>query len=257
MLDSSRGGGIALFEVVEHHAAGRELGHHAPDGAPHHAYPALGDSAVVALVSTTFGLAAIIRRLLGDPFQEQYTSLVHDLGFPIALTIVFVPLWLFHRRVVEAEAARETELARAAAIRRAYTYGVAAFGLAMSAIGAAGTIGVFGSQLMGMNTHPNGETATYLALVLVGLPAWGFHWWQAQRRLDPAERTLQISVPSASGAMLTNAAAKYGGARSGPKLTFARPSPLKVNDSPPPPVSICAPPVASRVASAELCALNA
>ena len=151
-------------------------------------YLIVGVSAVVALVSTTFGLAAIIRRLLGDPFQEQYTSLVHDLGFPIALTIVFVPLWLFHRRVVEAEAARETELARAAAIRRAYTYGVAAFGLAMSAIGAAGTIGVFGSQLMGMNTHPNGETATYLALVLVGLPAWGFHWWQAQRGLDPAER---------------------------------------------------------------------
>jgi hypothetical protein len=151
-------------------------------------YLIVGVSAVVALVSTTFGIAAIIRRLLGDPFQEQYTSLVHDLGFPIALTIIFAPLWLFHRRVVEAEAARETELARAAAIRRAYTYGVAAFGLAMAAIGAAGTIGVFGSQLLGMNTHPNGETATYLALVLVGLPAWGFHWWQAQRRIDEAER---------------------------------------------------------------------
>src|SRR2546428_2284269 len=58
----------------------------------------------------------------------------------------------------------------------------------MTAIGAAGTVGVLGSQLLGMNTHPNGETATYLALVLVGLPAWGFHWWQAQRRGDEAER---------------------------------------------------------------------
>jgi uncharacterized protein DUF5671 len=151
-------------------------------------YLIVGLSAIVALVSTTFGTAAVIRRLLGDPFQEQFTSLVHDLGFPISFTIIFAPLWLFHRRVVEAEAARETELGRAAAIRRLYTYVVAAFGLAMAAIGAAGTVGVFGSQLMGMNTHQNGETATYLSLVLVGLPAWGFHWWKAQRRLDEAER---------------------------------------------------------------------
>jgi len=151
-------------------------------------YLIVGLSAIVALISTTFGLAAVIRRLLGDPFQEQFTSLVHDLGFPIAFTLIFAPLWLIHRRVVEAEAARETELSRAAVIRRTYTYAVAAIGLAMAAIGAAGTIGVFGSQLMGMNTHPNGETATYLSLVLVGLPAWGFHWWQAQRRIDEAER---------------------------------------------------------------------
>ena len=151
-------------------------------------YFIVGLSAIVVLVSVTFGTAAIIRRLLGDPFQEQYTSLVHDLGFPISFTIIFAPLWLFHRRVVEAEAARETELARAGAIRRSYTYVVAVFGLAMTAIGAAGTVGVLGSQLLGMNTHANGETATYLALVLVGLPAWGFHWWQAQRRLDEAER---------------------------------------------------------------------
>ncbi|MDQ2913070.1 MAG: DUF5671 domain-containing protein, partial [Chloroflexota bacterium] len=151
-------------------------------------YLIVGLSAIVVLVSTTFGAAAIIRRLLGDPFQEQFTSLVHDIGFPIAFTVVFAPLWLFHRRVVEAEAARETELGRAAAIRRSYTYVVAAFGLAMAAIGAAGTVGVFGSQLMGMNTHPNGEIATYLSLVIVGLPAWAFHWWQARRRLDEAER---------------------------------------------------------------------
>jgi hypothetical protein len=151
-------------------------------------YLIVGLSAIVVLVSATFGSSAVIRRLLGDPFQEQFTSLVHDLGFPISFTIIFAPLWLFHRRVVEAEAARETELVRAAAIRRSYTYIVAAFGLAMAAIGAAGTVGVFGSQLMGMNTHPNGEAATYLSLVLIGLPAWGFHWWLAQRRLDEAER---------------------------------------------------------------------
>jgi hypothetical protein len=151
-------------------------------------YLIVGLSAIVVLVSATFGSAEIIRRLLGDPFQEQFTSLVHSIGVWVSGIVIFAPLWLFHRRVVEAEAARETELARAAAIRRLYTYVVAAFGLAMAAIGAAGMVGVFGSQLMGMNTHQNGETATYLSLVLVGLPAWGFHWLQAQRRLDESER---------------------------------------------------------------------
>jgi uncharacterized protein DUF5671 len=151
-------------------------------------YFIVGLSAIVVLVSATLGAAEVIRRLLGDPFQEEFTSLVHSVGIWASTIVIFGPLWLFHRRVVEAEAVRETELARAAAVRRSYTYIVAAFGLAMAAIGAAGTVGVFGSQLMGMNTHQNAETATYLSLVLVGLPAWGFHWWQAQGRLDEVER---------------------------------------------------------------------
>src|SRR5207244_12183073 len=32
------------------------------------------------------------------------------------------------------------------------------------------------------------ETAAYVSLVFVGVPAWAFHWWQAQKRLDDAER---------------------------------------------------------------------
>ena len=58
----------------------------------------------------------------------------------------------------------------------------------MLAVGAAGAIGVIGSQLLGMNTHGNGETAAYIALVLVGGPAWALSWWQAQRRLTDVDR---------------------------------------------------------------------
>jgi uncharacterized protein DUF5671 len=101
---------------------------------------------------------------------------------------VFGTVWLFHRRVVQSEAARETQVERAATIRRLYTYLIAAIGLAMLAIGAAGAIGVLGSQLMGVNRHGNGETAAYIALVLVGAPAWALAWWPAQRRLTDAER---------------------------------------------------------------------
>ena len=45
-----------------------------------------------------------------------------------------------------------------------------------------------GSQLFGLNEHPHDETATYIALVLVGGAAWLFHWRTARARLDDDER---------------------------------------------------------------------
>lgn len=174
-------------------------------------------SALAVLIAATLILASIGRRLLGDPVVEPYNSLWHELGFPVITVIVFGALWLFHRRVVESEAARETESARAAPIRRLYTYLIAAIGLAMAAIGAAGTIGVIGSELLGMNTHPRGESAAYVSLLLVGLPAWGFHWRQAQLRLDDDERrSLQrrgylylVVLGGVLGALVFGSAALY------------------------------------------------
>src|SRR3989442_9176332 len=106
----------------------------------------------------------------------------------MAIVVFLGAIWIFRRRVIWAEAAREAEVERAATLRRLYTYLIAAIGMAMLAIGAAGMVGVFGSQLMRMNTHPNGETASYIALFLVGDIAWAFSWWQAQRRVDDDER---------------------------------------------------------------------
>ena len=140
------------------------------------------------LVAATSALTAIGRRLLGDPVVEPFTSLWHDLGSPVAGLLIFAPMWIFHRRVVESEAARESEVVRAATIRRVYTYLICAIGLAGVAVGAAGAIGVLGSQVMGMNTHTHEETATYVSLVLVGGAAWAFHWRTALARLDEDER---------------------------------------------------------------------
>ncbi|HEV8536279.1 MAG TPA: DUF5671 domain-containing protein [Candidatus Limnocylindria bacterium] len=145
-------------------------------------------SAVQVLFGATIGLSQIVERALGTPEREQYRNLTHDLGGPIITLVVFGAVWLFHRRVVHAEAARETEVERAATIRRVYTYLIAAIGLGMLAFGTAGAIGVLGSQVIGTNTHGNGETAGYISLVLVGSTAWAFNWWQAQRRLDDDER---------------------------------------------------------------------
>ena len=145
-------------------------------------------SALVVLLSATVAVANVVERILGTPDREQYRNIQHDVGFPVTNLVVFSTVWLFHRRVVQAEAARETEVERAATVRRLYTYLIAAIGLGMLAIGTAGAIGVFGSQLMGLNTHGNGETAAYIALVLIGAPVWALSWWQAQRRLTDDER---------------------------------------------------------------------
>jgi hypothetical protein len=145
-------------------------------------------AALGVLLNATLALSNIVERILGTPAQEEFRNIQHDLGFPVINLIVFGTVWLFHRRVVQSEAARETAVERAATIRRLYTYLIAAIGLGMLAIGAAGSIGVFGSQVMGLNTHGNGETATYIALVLVGAPAWALAWWPAQRRLTDDER---------------------------------------------------------------------
>ena len=145
-------------------------------------------SALAVLLSATVAVANVVERILGTPDREQYRNIQHDVGFPVTNLVVFSTVWLFHRRVVQAEAARESEFERAATVRRLYTYLIAAIGLGMLAIGTAGAIGVFGSQLMGLNTHGNGETAAYIALVLIGAPVWALSWWQAQRRLTDDER---------------------------------------------------------------------
>ena len=145
-------------------------------------------SAVAVLAGTVFVLASVGRRLLGDPIVEQFSSLQREIGTPLVTVIVFGVIWIFYRRVVSAEAAREARLERAANIRRVYTYLIAAIGLAMIAIGAAGTLGVLGSMGMGINTHSHGETATYIALLLVGAPSWGFAWFQVVRGLSDDER---------------------------------------------------------------------
>ena len=145
-------------------------------------------AAVVVLIAATTGLSLIVRRLLGDPIVEQYTSLWHELAAPVSSLIVFAPAWLFYRRVVEGEAARESEIVRAATIRRLYTYLISAIGLAMAAVGAAGLLGVVGSQVLDLNTHDHGETSAYIALIVVGGAAWAFHWRIARARLDEDER---------------------------------------------------------------------
>jgi hypothetical protein len=145
-------------------------------------------SALGVLLNGTLALTAIGRRLLGDPIVERFTTVYREVGPPIVSVVVLGAVWIFYRRVVAIDAALETEQERAATIRRLYTYLIAGIGMAMLGVGLAGMVGVFGSQAMRINTHPNSEYATYVSIVLLGAPAWALSWWQARRRLDDDER---------------------------------------------------------------------
>ncbi len=149
-------------------------------------YLIIAVAALVVLFGVTADVGLVLARFLGDATTD--TDLGRSLGSPGIFALVLGAVWWYHRRVVEGEATRETEAGRAAGIRRAYYYLVAAIGLGMAAIGAAGALGAIGSGWLGLMNHEARETATYLALVLVGGPAWAFHWRAQQLRLDDDER---------------------------------------------------------------------
>ncbi|MEX2047192.1 MAG: DUF5671 domain-containing protein [Chloroflexota bacterium] len=149
-------------------------------------YFVIAVSALVVLFGLTAAIASVLARALGERIADA--DLARELGSPVLFAAVFAVVWWYHRRVIEGEASREIEAGRAAGIRRAYYYLVAAIGLAMAAIGAAGAIGAIGSGQLRLMDHDARETATWIALVLVGGPAWAFHWRAQQRRLDDDER---------------------------------------------------------------------
>ncbi|HEY6203310.1 MAG TPA: DUF5671 domain-containing protein [Candidatus Limnocylindria bacterium] len=149
-------------------------------------YFVIAVSAFIVLFGLTTVVAALLARALGERIADA--DLGRQLGSPMFFAIVFAAAWWYHRRVVEGEATRETEAGRAAGVRRAYYYVIAAIGLAMAAIGAAGAIGAIGSGWLGLTNHDARETATWIALVLAGGPAWAFHWRTQQKRLEDDER---------------------------------------------------------------------
>jgi hypothetical protein len=143
-------------------------------------------SAFVVLFGVVTTIAPLLARALGERITDA--DLGRAIGSPLVFAAVFATVWWYHRRVIEREARREVEAGSAAGIRRSYYYLIAAIGLAMAAIGAAGAIGAVGSGLLRLMDHDPRETATWISLVLVGGPAWAFHWRAQQRRLDDDER---------------------------------------------------------------------
>jgi hypothetical protein len=140
-------------------------------------YLALAISAAVVLVASGLTLHQLAKRLL----DQASVPLLFPLAGPLSFALVFGAAWLFHWLVAEREVAEEPEDAVQADARRAYLYLVLLVTLAAAAIGAAGTLGVIGSYVLGDQTHSPDEIALYLTLLVVGSAPWAFHWSVAQR----------------------------------------------------------------------------
>lgn len=139
-------------------------------------------SALVMLGALAFAVSRVLREALFVP-ELSARPLWEDVASPLSFAVAFGASWLFHRLAVEREVALEVERSAQAAIRRIYYYLTAAVSFLLLAVGAAGALGVTSSYLLDQQTHSAGEQSTYLALVIVGLPAWAFHWVRIQQRI--------------------------------------------------------------------------
>ncbi|MBI3966227.1 MAG: hypothetical protein HY329_11395 [Chloroflexi bacterium] len=149
-------------------------------------FAAVGLTVAGTLYFSSQALFVLFRALLGPGDTPGPTPLVIALGRPISGSAVFGPLWIWHWLVVQREAANQVEAPRQATLRRLYHYVVALVGATMLVVAAAGSLRLLVDLLdasatnIGLTSWQD-QLALYLALAIVGLSAWLYHWLRAQR----------------------------------------------------------------------------
>jgi hypothetical protein len=180
-----------------------------------------------AVLVTLLLITRVADAVLGELFgasENDTEPLAQRLLDPVVRVIPFAAVWFYHRRLMLDEAARFTEGARQAIVRRVYVYAISLIGLTLTAYGLSGLIavaidrvGAESSAVIATNGDPwRAEAASLAALTIVGAAAWLWHWGQAQGwlRADAAvERTstvrrayLFISIAGAVVALLVSLA---------------------------------------------------
>ena len=157
----------------------------------------------VALVAAGFTLQRLLGPLLGGP-----SIAIQDFSTPVPFLVLFAAAWLHHGAVVRREG-RAPETASQAAARRLHSYLFYLAGVAAYAIGIAGTVGVAGSYVLGVNAHRADEIALYLTLSVLGLITVWSQWSSVRGTMEPEERTapqrrlaLSLAVLGGAGAVL-------------------------------------------------------
>lgn len=133
--------------------------------------------AVLAFVTT---VALLLRDFLRHLLDVGGASEGTDVAVPVI--IVSSAVWVYHGLVLRQNARESEESDRQQAIRRVYFYLVAGIGLVAWLIGLAGAVGVvlrvaLGSGLViGLKE----DVATFLSLIIAGLPVWLLAWRRIQ-----------------------------------------------------------------------------
>ena len=168
-------GGVGFEAVAERESALRRL----------LLYGAVLVSGATAMIALAGALSDLVRRLLDN---SGGTGILPGAGPPVTYLLVFAGTWWLHRRAIERDASLQVQAeGGGASLRRLYYYAVCALSMAIIAIGTAGLAGVAGSRFVtGQDNHASAETAFYITMLLVGIPAWAWHWRAVVRRVRAA-----------------------------------------------------------------------
>jgi hypothetical protein len=127
--------------------------------------------------------------LIGVPEEDGAAAHFRFLTDGIAVVSVGAALWLYHRTALRREA--HLSPMGEASTARAYSYVVAAAGLAVLATGAgiavSNVVAILFEGSRGVLTGSDfwrNPVALSITLAALGAPSWGYHWWTAQRRAE-------------------------------------------------------------------------
>lgn len=132
-------------------------------------------SALSAVGGATLMLAGVLRQAFGLAPQG-------DIRGPLPIVLVAAVVWVYHSRMLNADAATFAEAPRQAAVRRLSWYLVATVGLAASLIGLGLIVNVLIRSLGGLSfgDELREQLAWALSALIAGLPVWAVIWRRAQ-----------------------------------------------------------------------------
>jgi hypothetical protein len=134
---------------------------------------------LASIISAAGIVSLLLQRLMGVPSTNR--PIMADLASPLTIIIVTSVIWVYHSRVLEADAASIAEGGRQRGLRRLYYYLLAIVGLSASLAGAFGLVRILANALGGAVFAPlRAGLSNSLASLVAGLPLWLIPWYRLQ-----------------------------------------------------------------------------
>lgn len=153
---------------------------------------AIGASAIAISTFAIQSLSTLIGLALGVDEVGTSRGLTLSIVGPALSLVPWIATWWLHLRWMRAESMAADDPERIATVDRLDAAVVSLIGLAASAVGIGGLLGLLLDGVLGGNRAETqflrAEAARYLAIGMVGAIGWLWHWLrlQARRRASPA-----------------------------------------------------------------------
>ena len=145
----------------------------------------------VALIVAANGLVQIERYVLDGLFGDDVLSPSRSgLAWGIALTVVGLPVWAFHWRLVQRHV-KELPVETRSLVRKLYIYAV--LGVSLGFILVSSVVAL--QWVIGAEDHtggPEGFAGWTWAFLTIWAGVWAYHWWLESNEGQPTVETLAI-----------------------------------------------------------------